>query len=137
MEVEQSKIKQVYIIKDKNKELEFANTRPITILPLMWKLIDAILYKRIKEELRIDENISEKYPSLANNQTGFRKKMNTHLNLNTIISEIDNLVKKIDNKDSKDDYWLLFIDFKGAYNSVNHNILWNKMKRVGVKQQTI
>ena len=47
--------------------MEFANTRPITILPLMWKLIDAIIYKRIKEELRIDENIYEKYPSLANN----------------------------------------------------------------------
>ena len=76
--------------------MEFANTRPITILPLMWKLIDAILYKRIKEELRIDENIYEKYPSLANNQTGFRKKMNTHLNLNTILSEIDNIVKKLD-----------------------------------------
>ena len=47
--------------------MEFANTRPITILPLMWKLIDAIIFKRIKEELKIDDNTSEKYPSLANN----------------------------------------------------------------------
>ena len=50
--------------------------------------------------------------------------MNTHLNLNTILSEIDDIVKKLDkNKMEKKDYWLLFIDFKGAYNSVNHNIL--------------
>ena len=50
--------------------------------------------------------------------------MNTHLNLNTILSEIDNIAKKVDkNLKEKKDHWLLFIDFKGAYNSVNHNIL--------------
>ena len=33
--------------------------------------------------------------------------------------------------------WILFIDFKGAYNSINHQTLWKKLKDMGVGKNTI
>ena len=34
------------------------------------------------------------------------------------------------------DPWLFFIDFKGAYNGVNHEILYKKLKKKGINQGT-
>ena len=36
-----------------------------------------------------------------------------------------------------EDLWLFFIDFKGAFNSVNHDILFIKLRRKGLSEGTI
>ena len=44
------------------------------------------------------------------------------------------MLKNIKEKEEeKKNYWLLFIDFSSAYNKINHNILYSKLKMVGVK----
>ena len=35
------------------------------------------------------------------------------------------------------DPWLFFIDFKGAYNGIDHNILFKKLRKKGIKNSTI
>ena len=40
-------------------------------------------------------------------------------------------------KQEIEDPWLLFIDFKGAFNSVNHDILFEKLRKKGLSEGTI
>ena len=43
---------------------------------------------------------------------------------------------KLEKKEIEDP-WLLFIDFKGAYNGVNHEILARKLRKKGIGNGTI
>jgi len=35
------------------------------------------------------------------------------------------------------DPWLYFIDFKGAFNGINHSILFKKLEKKGISKSTI
>ena len=122
--------RQVYIIKDKKQPVSFLNVRPITIQPLFLKIIDAVI------DARINFLLSKENNNLQPTQIGFRKGLGTEINLNRVNQIIKTNYDKLEKKEIEDP-WLLFIDFKGAFNSVNHDILFKKLRKKGLSEGTI
>ena len=84
------------------------------------KLIDYIIKKRVEEALK-------KMP-ISYSQIGFRQGLGTEINLNFVTQTIHKNLNKLE-EGTIEDPWLLFIDFKGAFNSINHELLYDKLKQ--------
>ena len=97
--------------------------RPISILPLPGKIIEQLIHDQIKEFLE-----SSKY--LSNQQNGFRKDRSTTKALATILDEL------LTNTDNGELTIAVFLDFKKAFDTINHDILLNKTKKAGLGIKT-
>ena len=96
-----------------------SNNRPVSLLPLPGKLIKKIAHARITSFLDHNEIISEQ-------QGGFRKGFST-------ASSIADLTNSLFNNVNNDLTSLLaFIDLKKALDTVNHDILLEKLDRTGM-----
>ena len=72
-------------------------------------------------------NYLEKFSLLSENQYGFRKKKNS-------IQAATLLYKKIEeNWESKAKTNCIFVDFRKAFDSVDHNILLEKLYHIGIR----
>jgi len=100
------------------------NQRPITIIPIINKLYSLIILKRL-------QSFCNNHSIIPDNQTGFREDLNTTNNLIILRSLFENA--KIDNKECV----VCFIDFKKAYDSVNHSILKWIMKSQSIPNKLI
>ena len=90
--------------------------------------MDTILNNRLNEELRKNGNFI-----LNNNQIGFRAGLGCEINILRLVEELRIKIKKRKNKK----LWSLFIDLKSAFDTVDHEILWRKMERLGIDQNLI
>ena len=102
-----------------NKKGDIENLRiiGITLLGTLGKLFTHILH-----------NIwAKKYHVYIEAQAGFRKNMGTIDN----IFIINNLITQILNENKK--LYVAFIDFSKAFDFVVHDILWNKLIKIGVR----
>lgn len=91
------------------------NYRPISVLPIMSKIFERILYTRIYSYLNKIDFINKK-------QYGFRPKSST---LTAVIDLITNIKESIDKKQI---VLGIFIDLKKAFDSVSHPKLLQKLK---------
>ena len=64
---------------------------------------------------------------ISPNQIGFMKKMGTSDHVFLLQTIVEKVVKKEKNK-----LYVVFIDFKKAYDTVNRNRLFNKLKKLGI-----
>ena len=97
-----------------------SNYRPVSILTNFSKLFEKVMYSRLLDFLN-------KYNILHDSQFGFRKNHNT-------ISAIIVLIEKILNGFNNNDCTLgIFIDYKKAFDTINHQILLNKLNRYGIR----
>ena len=91
------------------------NYRPISILPIVSKVFEREVFRQL-------------YAYLSNNsllskfQSGFRPK---HSTLSALIQMCDNLLK---NMDSGQINCVVFLDVRKAFDSINHEILIDKMR---------
>ena len=95
------------------------NYRGITLTSSVYKLYCNILNDRLSR-WESSNNI------LMDNQNGFRKNRSTVDHILTITSIIE--TRKINKKDT----FTAFIDFRKAYDSINRNLLFEKMRRLGI-----
>lgn len=95
------------------------NYRPISVLPVLSKILEKVLYKRLIEHLDSHEIISDR-------QFGFRPKSNT------LAATVDLVTKIKSNIDGKNIVLGVFIDFKKAFDTVSHEILLKKLQRIGI-----
>ena len=100
------------------------NFRPISLLPLPGKLMEKIVHKHITSYLD-DNNI------LNNNQNGFRAKHSTQ---DTVAKFTDDIALNMNNHECT---LATFIDFRKAFDTVNHNILLNKINSLGIKNNNL
>lgn len=91
------------------------NYRPISVLPSLSKLFEKIVYAQIYEYLI-------KYKLIHPNQSGFRSK---HSCVTALTKIVDHILKEMDQGNYTG---VLFLDFKKAFDMVNHTILLSKLK---------
>lgn len=95
------------------------NYRPISVLPIISKIFEKIIYNRLEIYLNSNNIISH-------NQHGFRKKSNT------LSATIDLITKLKVNIDQKKIALGIFIDLKKAFDTVSHEILLEKLANLGI-----
>ena len=112
-----AKVIPVYKSDDKST---ISNYRPISVLPVFSKILERIMYNRLLNYLDLHKILTDK-------QYGFREKRSTSL---ALIDLIDKLSEEIDNKKFSVG---IFIDLSKAFDTVDHQILLDKLYMYGVR----
>ena len=98
----------------------FTNYRPVSLLPQFSKILEKLFNNRL-------DKFINKHKLLSDSQYGFRANSSTSLALTESIEEITNAI------DHKLHSVGIFIDLKKAFDTINHNILINKLERYGIR----
>ena len=96
------------------------NYRPISLLPVLSKVLEKIVYTRLSSHM-------EKNDILYSKQYGFRPKMGTEDAIANLIGEI------IEGQDNNLSVIGVFIDLKKAFDTVSHEIILKKLERMGIR----
>ena len=99
---------------------EFSNYRPISILPQFSKILEKIFHSRLTSFLNDKQLLYE-------GQYGFRKK---HFTSMAIFELVEEITTALDNSMST---VAVFIDLKREFDTVDHNILLNKLEHYGIR----
>ena len=114
------KIAKILPVFKKGSKLECSNYRPISLLSNLNNVIEKLMRKRLMEFLNEQKIIYCK-------QYGFRKGFSTaHAKINLI----DNIESAIDNKQI---VCGIFIGLQKAFDTVDHNILLQKVQHYGIR----
>ena len=100
------------------------NYRPISQLPTPSKILEHLIHTQVT-------NYFDTFDILDSNQGGFRK---NHSTTATTSHFLDDIYVNINNQKPT---LAVFIDFKKAFDSVNHNIILKKLKKLGLHPNTI
>lgn len=103
---------------------DLINFRPVSILPVLSKLFE----KHAHESLM---NFLEKYKLLHNTQSGFRP---NHSCETALIHMVEKWLKALDKGDL---VGVILVDFRKAFDLVDHNILLRKMELYKLNQNTL
>ena len=114
------KIARVTPIYKGGDKTDTGNYRPISVLPLFSKIFEKIVHKQLFRYLNINSILHE-------NQYGFRA------NKNTTQAILNHLQYLYNNIDSNYIVFSLFLDFRKAFDCVDHLILLSKLKSYGIR----
>lgn len=114
------KLAKVVPLYKSGSKTEFANYRPISILPVFDKVFEKIVHKRIMEYL-------VEFKILNENQFGFQKKRSTSHGVLSLANTISSGLKR------KNFCCTLFLDLAKAFDTVDHSILLGKLGKLGFR----
>ena len=116
----QLKIANVIPLYKSDDPMLFNNYRPVSVLCVLSKVFEKIMYNRVSAFLEI-------FKILHENQYGFRKKSSTHL---ALLSFIDKVIQAIE----KGEYTIgIFLDLSKAFDTVDLDILLDKLDHYGIR----
>ncbi|KAG6458312.1 hypothetical protein O3G_MSEX010807 [Manduca sexta] len=116
---ESLKIAKVTPIYKSGSKLDPGNYRPISVLPVLSKVFERVLYNRLETFLKSIKLLYDK-------QYGFRPKSNTLSATTDVITKIKWSI------DKKEIILGIFIDLKKAFDSVSHEVLLQKLSDIGL-----
>ena len=114
------KIAEVIPIPKEGNSEEPANNRPISLLPILSKVSERLAHKQFVQFLTMHDKLSTY-------QSGNRKMYSTET---ALINVTDNILKAIDEKSAS---LLVLLDMSKAFDSLNHNLLLEKLRKLGLK----
>ena len=117
---DEMKIAKVTPLHKKGSREDPGNYRPISVLPVIGKIFEKLINGRLIQFLETND-------ALYNHQYGFRKKYSTKLSL---INLTNATLKSID--EGKVTLGI-FIDFKKAFDTINHDVLLGKLSNYGIR----
>ena len=97
-----------------------SNYRPVSLLPQFSKILEKIFNNRLVKYLN-------KYNIICDSQYGFRQNHSTEL---AILEMVEKITDSIDKKRIP---MGIFIDLKKAFDTIDHEILVNKLKFYGIR----
>ena len=97
-----------------------SNYRPVSILPILSKIIEKLMQVRLMKFLN-DNNI------IYEHQFGFQKAKSTTL---AILDMCDKIIESFEKGEFACN---IFLDFAKAFDTVNHNILIDKLEHYGIR----
>ena len=118
------KLGKIIPIYKKNNKMDPTNYRPISLLSVINKIIEKVLYKRLYEYF-------EKKEIIYHFQFGFRHSYSTTM---ALIEITDQLREQIENKNMT---MGIYIDLTKAFDLVDHNMLITKLQSYGIRGPAI
>lgn len=115
--VRTAKITVIYKKGDKNN---LGNYRPISILPVLSKAFEKLLHSRLS-------TFTDKYNLMSDSQYGFRKTRSTEL---ALLTQKEFIAQEIENKKI---VLGIFVDFTKAFDSLNRELLLQKLQYYGIR----
>ena len=116
-ELKLAKVVPLYKAGDAQK---FSNYRPVSVLPVFSKILERLMYNRLLAHINAN-NLLYKF------QFGFRNKYSPNLAMIYLIDKISNALQ------NGDLVLGLFLDFSKAFDTVDHDILLNKLEFYGIR----
>ena len=120
---DQCKIAKLKPLYKKGKKVDPKNYRPISLLPLLSKIIERIVNDQLQCHL-------EKHNILFQYQSGFRSKHSP----NTCLAHLTNQI--LTGFESKKNTGMILIDLQKAFDTLDHGILIKKLKYFGFSTKT-
>ncbi len=114
VEWKRARVIPIYKSEDRRK---CENYRPISILPIVSKVFEREVFRQLYAYLS-NNSLLSKFPS------GFQPK---HSTLSALIQMCDDLLKNMDNGEIN---CVVFLDVRKAFDSINHEILIDKMRNL-------
>lgn len=114
------KVSKIIPIFKKGDKQSVENYRPISIIPVVAKIFEKLVKKRLIDYL-------ESYKIINSNQYGFRKNKSTIDALIRIVNDI------VDGLEMGGHVALILCDLSKAFDCVDHNTLLNKLENIGIR----
>ena len=103
-----------------DSKMALNNYRPISVLPIFSKILERLVHKRLI-------NFLVKNGALFEHQYGFQPNKTTNMAI------LDIYAKIIESFESNNIACCIFLDFAKAFDTVNHEILLNKLENYGIQ----